>query len=105
MGYATKESIGEIKKSAIPSIEAEYLKIIKSSDCSHVHSRFPELKMVTSFSPGLKATLISILELFKTKKNAAQVTVDVGNGNQNEAILKQTRNVNNSILKSTYRFG
>lgn len=60
LGYSTRTSIASIKTNRkITGLEADYLKII-SSNPEEVFSRYPDLKLVNSFTPGMKTMMINI---------------------------------------------
>lgn len=71
LGYLTKTSIASIKTTRkIAGLETDYLKII-SSNPEDVFTRYPDLRRVNSFTPGMKTMMVNIAGHLNESKHCA----------------------------------
>lgn len=62
LGFKTKAAVASIKTAKqISNLESDYMKMIRNNDAAEMHSRFPSLKFISCFSPGLKSMLFQIV--------------------------------------------
>lgn len=62
LGYKTKGSIAAIKNAKnISNLEKEYMAMFANNDMSDILKKYPELKTINKFTPGMKAMLLVIV--------------------------------------------
>lgn len=73
LGFATKSSIKSIKNAkGISELENDYMKLLASASSAEILSRFPELKLISSFTLGLKSTLSDIVSELTQKSKPSK---------------------------------
>lgn len=70
MGYATKSSIVNLKSTlTISKLENEYMKLLGSNSADSIQNKFPELRLIPSFSSGMISTLLAVVSQLKKPKH------------------------------------
>lgn len=91
LGYFSKESLASIKSTRkINILESDYLKIV-SANAEGIFARYPELKQIQSFTPGMKQMMINIATHLNKSKQGGTSDNCVENIRKN--IFERTKKV------------
>lgn len=66
LGFTTKSSISTIKSKKLIQLESEYAKM-RSNKPAEMFTRFPALRELDFFSPGLKEIILDLADKFNSK--------------------------------------